>query len=341
MPNSPTGIELVARHAGVSITTVSHALSGRRPVADATRARVLASIQELGYRPNQLARSFATQRTRTTALIIPDIANPFYPALARSVQDVLRRDGYQTIICNTDGLRAEERSFLADAVDSRLDGVIFVPLASRAADLVQVTAADIPLVLMTADADGPGVASRSPTTDLVHSDDQRGMADAARYLLTTGHQRIGFVNGISERGPAPRRLAGFRQAMDQAGIVPTSDLVVATSFTRAGGVEGARRLLSLAEPPTAVLCANDLIAIGVLDVARSRGLDVPDHLAVVGFDDIEAASLVSPPLTTVLNPATELGHACARLLLDRMTGQYDSVARQVVVANPLVKRMSA
>lgn len=238
------------------------------------RGRQRRGIADVADRPNRLARSFAAQRAQTAALIFPEIANPFYPVLARSVQCLLRRDGYQPIICNTVGSRAEERSFLADAVDRRMDGVIFVSLASRSADVMPVTEATIPLVLLTAETEGARVASRSPTTDLVHSDDQRGMGEATRYLLAAGHQCIGFVNGVSEGGPAPRRLAGVRQAMDEAGIAPEPELVVATSFTRVGGVERVRRLLALADSPSAVLCANDVIAIGVLDVTHTSGLAV-------------------------------------------------------------------
>lgn len=335
------GIDVVAARAGVSTTTVSHALTGRRPVAAATRARVMAAVEELDYRPNHLARSLATQRTHTAVLVLPDIANPFYPALARAAQDLLRREGYHTIIGNTDGVPDEERAFLADAVDRRADGIVFVPLSAQWAALQPVVRAEVPLVVLTADADGPGAPGRLPRTDIVHSDDQHGMAEAVRHLLSEGHRRIGFINGVSASGPAPRRLAGYRLALDEAGIPPDPELVVVTSFSRTGGLEGATALLALPEPPTAVVCANDLIAIGVLDVARSTGRRVPEDLAVTGFDDIEAAALVSPPLTTVLNPAAELGHACARLLLDRMTGEYDSVPRRIVIANTLVRRASA
>jgi LacI family transcriptional regulator len=338
---TPT-ISDVAAASGVSVTTVSHALSGRRPVSSETQRKVQNAIAALGYRPNQLARSMRTQKTMTIALVIPDITNPFYPEVARGVQDLLNANGYQLFICNTDGSVDSERSYLSDAIDRRVDGVIVAPISPSTADSVAaLLAADIPVVQLAADLTSTSRTSSQALTDYVHSDDRRGTAMAASYLLDKGHVRIGFINGPLDTGPAGRRQAGYLDALQERGIKADKSLIVSGPFTRVGGYAGLPKLLDSKNPPTAVLCANDLVAIGALDLARHRDLRVPEDIAIIGFDDIEAASLVSPPLTTVVNPAREIGHACARLLLDRTTGAYTSAAREVLISTTLIPRASA
>ena len=326
-------ITRVAELAGVSATTVSHTLNGRRPVADSTRRRVLDAIERLGYRPNVLARGLRTSRSQTIGLVIPDITNPFYPALARGLQDVLGPAGYDEIISNTDGDRGMERAAIEQMIARQVDGLAFAVFHTHAEDLLPAIEAGIPVVRLGGRLVQEGV-------DVVHSDDEGGAAEAARYLLERGYRRIGFVCGPEAEGPAAERVAGYRAALAEAGAPADPRLVVHTHFSRAGGREGAAALLDLPEPPDAVLCANDIMAIGALETAARRGLHVPDDLAVMGFDDIEAAGLISPGLTTMANPAREIGQACARLLLDRLSGQAAGY-REVVIPARLVRRQSA
>ncbi|GAA4594664.1 hypothetical protein GCM10023194_62200 [Planotetraspora phitsanulokensis] len=326
-------ITRVAELAGVSATTVSHTLNGRRPVADSTRRRVLDAIERLGYRPNVLARGLRTSRSQTIGLVIPDITNPFYPALARGLQDVLGPAGYDEIISNTDGDRGMERAAIEQMIARQVDGLAFAVFHTHAEDLLPAIEAGIPVVRLGGRLVQEGV-------DVVHSDDEGGAAEAARYLLERGYRRIGFVCGPEAEGPAAERVAGYRAALAEAAAPADPRLVVHTHFSRAGGREGAAALLDLPEPPDAVLCANDIMAIGALETAARRGLRVPDDLAVMGFDDIEAAGLISPGLTTMANPAREIGQACARLLLDRLSGQAAGY-REVVIPARLVRRQSA
>ncbi|WP_436757805.1 substrate-binding domain-containing protein [Streptosporangium sp. V21-05] len=327
-------ITRVARLAGVSATTVSHALNGRRPVAEETRRRVLAAIDQLGYRPNVLARGLRTSRSQTIGLIIPDITNPFYPALARGLQDVLGPAGYDEIISNTDGDRELERAAIDQMIARQVDGLAFAVFHTHAEDLLPVIGAGIPVVRLGGRLVQAGV-------DVVHSDDEGGAAEATRYLLERGYRRIGFVCGPHAEGPAAERVAGYRSALLAAGADADPRLVAHTHFSRAGGSSGTARLLDLPEPPDAVLCANDIMAIGALDTAEERGLRVPADLAVMGFDDIEAASLVSPGLTTMANPAREIGQACARRLLERLGGGTAELSAETVIPARLVRRRSA
>jgi LacI family transcriptional regulator len=334
VPAKPIGIADVATHAQVSVTTVSHVLSANRPVAPATRDRVLAAIEELGYRPNQMARSLRTSRTNTVALVIPDITNPFYPELARGAQDALRPDGLHVLVCNTDANRQEELAFLRDVVAHQVDGVVMAPFRLTEKDFTSVVPASLPVVLLSP-------TFSPPLGDIVRSDDTRGMHAATKLLIDQGRQRIAFLAGTEGLGPTQRRAEGYQQALVEAGRTVDPAYVVASDFTREGGARGMRQLLALGELPDAVVCVNDLVAIGALAAAVEQGLRVPEQLAVTGFDDIEAASLVAPSLTTVRNPARELGFTCGRLLSERITGAYTGPLREVIVGTELVRRSSA
>jgi LacI family transcriptional regulator len=324
----------VASRAGVSTTTVSHVLSDRRPVAAGTRRRVLEAIEALGYRPSELARSLRTQRTQTVALLIPDITNPFYPMLARGLQDAIKSGGYHSVVCNTDGDREEELTFLDQMVARSVDGIVIVGFGTDEKHLQRVEAAGIPVV-----AFGPQFTLDA--ADLVGADDRVGMADATRYLIGTDREPIGFIGPSSDGGPGNVRRQGYQDALLESGIAVDTSFVAGDDYTRDSGVTAMRGMLDRGVRPRGVVCANDLIAIGVLDVARERGLVVPHDLAVVGFDDIEAASLTSPRLTTVVNPAYDEGRTAGQLMLSRLTGEYAGPHRRVILRCRLVVRESA
>lgn len=332
-PKDVTIVE-VARHAGVSITTVSHALSGNRRVAEATRARIDDSIRELGYRPNAFARGLRTERSHMVALLIPDITNPYYPTLARGMQDALHSGGYQTLVGSTDGHRDQERHFLNDSLQRRVDGIAFASFETTARMVAPVLQADIPLVSI-------GTTIRHRNVDCVWTDDVAGAVDATAYLIERGYTPIGMIGGPAGTSPSDHRLEGYRAALRHTGIRFDPRLVAIGDFTRAGGATAMGRLLKRRVMPRAIFCANDLMAIGAMDAIRQAGLLVPDDVALVGYDDIEAAGLITPDLTTVVNPAYEMGRACGRLLLERMTGRRAGGRVEVVVPHRLVPRASA
>jgi LacI family transcriptional regulator len=327
---SRTTIAEVAELAGVSRTTVSHVLSGNRPVAATTRERVERTIGELGFRPNGLARSLRIQRSNTIALIIPDITNPYYPVLARGLDDAMS-GRYRTYICNTDAARDRELEFVADVSDRHVDGVVIVPFQIGAADLSHFLDLGMPIVCL-------GGRVEDPRVDVVLTDDEHGAFEATRHLIRRGHTRIGMIRGAE--GTDLQRFIGYRRGLDTAGIGFDPALTAVGDWTRPGGSQAMRALLSLPAPPTAVFSANDLMAIGAMDAAREAVLSIPGDVAVVGYDDIEAAALGSPPLTTVVNPAYEAGRAAGRLLAERMTGGYSGERREVVLHSRLVERGS-
>jgi LacI family transcriptional regulator len=322
----------VARVAEVSKTTVSHVLSGKRPVATATRGRVEEAIRALGYRPDGLARSLRTRRTHMVALMIPDITNPYYPLLARGLEDGMD-GGYRTFICNTDGDRAREAEFLEEIVDRRADGIVLDSFSIGAGGIESVVPDRVSVMRIgTTVVDEPGF-------DTVHADDEAGAFEATRHLVARGHSRIAMIQGPP--GAGGNRNAGYLRALDESGAPLDPDLVASGEWTRSGGAAAAGALLDLPRPPTAIFCANDLMALGALDAARARRVPVPRDLALVGFDDIESAAMVSPPLTTVSNPAYETGILAGVLLRERMTGQYRGAPRTVTLPCRLIERTTS
>ena len=322
----------VARHAGVSKTTVSHVLSRKRPVSVVTRARVEEAIRELGYRPDGVARSLRTRTTHTVALIIPDITNPYYPAVARGLEDGLGGSTYRSFICNTDRHPEREVEFLEDVCDRGVDGIVLDSFTLSGERLAELVPRGVPLVRIgTTVIDDPGF-------DTVHADDEQGAFDATRHLIRRPSRRVAMVQGPP--GAGGRRNEGFLRALRSEGVAGPA-LVLPGEWTRAGGAAAMRRLLDLPDPPQAVFCANDLMAFGVLDAAREAGLAIPGDLAVAGFDDIEAAAMTHPPLTTVSNPAYETGLLAGALLKERMRGDYLGTPRTVTLPCRLIRRATA
>jgi LacI family transcriptional regulator len=322
----------VATLAGVSPTTVSHVLSGKRIVGASTRQTVLDAIQTLGYRPNHVARNLRTRQSHMVAVVVPDITNPFYSVLTRGLADAVDAAGYGSYVCNTDGSHDREKKFLEDVFDRGVDGIVLA--SGDTASQVEFGPADYgtPIVCI-------GGSLNHPRCDVVMADDEVGSRAAADHLISRGFQRIAMIQGPAHSGDA--RAHGFRAALAHHGRKVISKLMVRGDWTRQGGYRAMRQLMALQNRPDAVFCANDLMAIGAIDVARELGLSVPGDVAVVGFDDVDAATIVSPELTTVRNPAYEAGRTAGDLLLSRMTSRYTDAGRTVVIPCRLITRSSA
>jgi LacI family transcriptional regulator len=332
-PSSRVTIADVALMANVSKTTVSHVLSGNRPVALETRTRVEEAIRELGYRPHGIARTLRTKTSHMVALVIPDITNPYYPTLARGLETGLQRGGYRTLICSTDRHPEREIEYLREMGDRGVDGIVLDSYALTADEIEATLRSRAWLVRV-----GTSVL-QEPGFDSVHADDRRGAYDATKHLLRSDRRRVAMIQGPPGAGVS--RNAGYLEALEDAGIPMDAELVVSGGWTREGGAEAMRGLLALPEAPSAVFCANDLMALGALEAARGLGVAVPDELAVVGFDDIEPAAYATPPLTTVTNPAYETGLLAGVVLRERMTGHSPEPPRTVTLPCRLVTRVSA
>jgi LacI family transcriptional regulator len=240
--------------------------------------------------------------------------------------------GYGTYVCNTDGVHEREEKIFRDAFDRGVDGIVLA--ARETATKVRFSEAELatPVVCL-------GEHLPHPQCDAVVADDEDGSCEAAAFLVSRGYQSIAMVQGPAHSGVT--RTRGFVTAMHAAGRKVPTQLMVRGDWTRRGGIEAVRGLLALPQPPDAIFCANDMMAIGALDVARELGLRVPEDLAVVGFDDVDAATIVTPALTTVRNPSYDAGLAAGELLLTRMSGDHTGAARTVTLPCPLVVRASA
>ncbi|MBQ0827169.1 LacI family DNA-binding transcriptional regulator [Streptomyces tagetis] len=332
-PRSPATISDVARLAGVSKTTVSHVLSGRRPVSDATRAKVNRVIEELGFQQNFFATGLTGRRTQTIALVVQDLTNPFYPALARGLQQTMAEHGHVVLLADVGAGVPPVGAFLSEAVQRRVDGVVVAAIDISDEQIEPLRAAGIGVVTV-------GDPRRRTTTDVISSDDERIAADAVAYLHDQGHRRLGIVSGPPHTAPGAPRLAGYRNALRAHGLRPLKAAETTGDWTRESGAKAMTALMDLERRPTAVFCANDLMAIGALDAARVLGLAVPGDVAVVGVDDIDAASLVSPALTTIRVPAQDIGRVAGEQLMTRI-GTPTGPARRVLVQHSLVVRESA
>jgi len=320
----------VATQAGVSKTTVSHVVSGNRPVSTETRVRVKRAIEQLGYRPDGIARSLRTSRTHMIALIIPDITNPFYPILSRGLEHAIDVGGYRAFICSSDGDTERELDFLAEVCDRRVDGIVLDSFHLTVEDVRAITGNDVPVVW---------IGGTHPGVDSVQPDDERGAFEATTHLLERGHREIAMIDG--PEGSGTSRREGYLRALSRAGLTPVPEEPLRSDWTRNAGANALPRILSASPRPTAVFCSNDRTAIGVIDAAHELDLSVPDDLAVVGFDDIEEAAMTTPPLTTVRNPAFETGQAAGTLLTERMAGGYRGRARAMTLQASLVVRATS
>ena len=321
----------IAREVGVSQPTVSRALRGDPRVAPATAALVETAARRLGYVPIAAGRSLSTRRTGTAAIVVADITNPFYPELVDALHDELARAGYRSVLLNerTDGHGAEGiRSLLRSGV---VDGVIVATATIDDRTRRLLTDERAPIVQLVREV---GEALR----DAAVCDNRGGGELAAELLAGLGHRRIGVVAGAPDASTTRERQAGFATALQRLGLSLDPDLQRSGDFAHHTGYGACLELLDLPEPPTALFCGNDVIALGALDAARRRRIAVPDRLSIVGFDDISLAGWESFRLTTVRQPLAEMAHEAARMLVWRIEEADDAPPRRTVFPVELIQR---
>jgi len=330
----------VARAANVSISTVSHVLSGKRPTSGQTRRRVQAVIQELGYRPNRVAQSLVWRRPFALGLIIPDITNPYFPTFARGAEDRVRERGYTLVLGNSDYDPEREASYLDLVRSNQLAGAIYCLGDEMSPILSELNHAVVDEGLAVVMVHSP--MARVPT---VCADNRQGGRLAAEHLLSLGHRAIGMVSALPlDEGMADREV-GFLEALRQAGLAVDRAGVPVTygNHQIEGGRHATSELLTHSPGVSAIFVLNDLMALGALEAARGTGRRIPEDISIVGFDDIPFAALANPPLTTVGQPIRELGEQAADLLLrviDR-SANAESEPPRVMLPNRLITRGSS
>ncbi|HYJ74675.1 MAG TPA: LacI family DNA-binding transcriptional regulator [Kineosporiaceae bacterium] len=325
----------VAARAGVSIKTVSNVVNGSERVAPETRRRVQAAIDELGFVPNATARSLRSGRSGVVALALPELDAPYFAELAQNVVEAAREHGWTVLVDATGGHAEQERLAASGIRPQFIDGLIFSPLALRAGDLPE-SGTGPPTVLL-------GERVTDAAVDLVTVDNHAVVATAVEHLAGLGRRRIAALGAqTTETGVTARlRLEGYHLAMARAGLPCDPGLVVAAaSWHRTEGAAAARVLLDRVPDVDAVVCFNDLLALGVLRALADAGVRVPDDVAVVGVDDVEDGRFSRPSLTTVALDKAEIARTAVELLAARLEGARDAPPRAVVAGHRLVVRES-
>lgn len=324
----------VAAAAGVSVTTVSHAFSGARSVRGETRERVLQAAEELGYRADPRASGLRRKRSFIVGLLSDRMASSRHTAeLVQGAQAVARARGSVVVTVDSGDDRETERLQVQSLLEHRVDGVLYAREFHQEVE-VPSSLGDVPVVLVDARCPDRSLSSIVP--------DEKAIARVAvEHLLDHGHRRIAFATTLDDSPATCGRLDGYRATLTAAGIVPEEALVVASTSDAPGGRESGHTLLGLAEPPTAVFCFNDQIAMGVFQAAGTRGVLIPEDLSVVGVDDLEiVAEALDPPLTTVALPHHEMGTWAMTRLLDLVDGGDVTGPEQVELDSLLVERAS-
>jgi LacI family transcriptional regulator len=330
------GIKDVARTAGVSVGTVSNVINRPDLVSADTRMRVEAAISSLGYIRSESARQLRAGRSRVLALLVLDMGNPFFVDVARGAEKVARENGLMVMVGNSGQDQGEEDEYLDHFAQQQVLGVLLSPVDSSRTDIRTLRRAGIPVVLVDRGAEIEEACS-------VSVDDVLGGTLAVRHLIESGNERIVFVGGPFNLQQVRNRLTGARQAVADAGLPPEALSVVETErLDIAAGRDAGQRLLGLAARPTGVFCANDLLALGVLQSLFAMGVRVPDEIALVGYDDIEFAGAAAVPITSVRQPSYQIGRASTELLIAESLADPDEHEHQRIVYQPeLVVRASS
>jgi LacI family transcriptional regulator len=326
-------VHQVARRANVSVGTVSNVLNRPQIVAPATRDRVLRVIDELGFVRNESARHLRTGVARAIGLVILDLSNPFFSDLMRGVEDTAYEAGYSVIVCNSSEDRAREEAYIRVLEERGVTGMLIIPFGpgSPAVDRLRARGTAVIRVTHRITEDECGVGS----------DDLLGGELAMGHLLGLGHERVCYVTSASHIWPTDQRREGALTAARKDGKSDDALRDISVEHLNvAHGRDAGERILGLRPRPTAVICANDLVALGVLQVMIRHGVRVPDDMAIVGFDDIEFASAATIPLTSIRIPRYEIGRIATELLLEEADGDPDHVHQRVVLQPELVVRES-
>lgn len=302
----------VAREANVSMATVSRVVNGNPNVKPTTRKKVLEAIDRLGYRPNAVARGLASKKTTTVGVIIPDISSIFYSELARGIEDIATMYKYNIILSNSDQNTDKELHLLNTMLGKQVDGIVFMGGNITDVHVEEFKRSPVPIVLAAS-------VEEQAQTPSVNINYEQAIYDSVQLLVEKRHKRIAFVSGpMSEPINSVRKLAGYKRALEEAGIAFDDALVAEGDYSYDSGIEALAHLLEQSDKPTAVIAATDEMALGVIHGAQDRGVSIPDDLEVIGFDNTRLSLMVRPQLTTVVQPTYDIGAVAMRLLTKLM-----------------------
>jgi len=323
----------VAKRARVSVSTAARVLSGRGYAAEETRRVVLEAARELGYVPNQIARSLRTRRSRMIGLLIGDVENFFYSAIASNAEAVAKSAGYHVVLCNSNDDPELEREYLKLLEGVRVDGIIITPTLHNRRHLEQLLRNQMVIVQMDRRVD-------RLAADSILVDNEAGAHSAVSHLIGAGHSQIGILTGELDVPTASHRLAGYERALKDHAIPVRPQLVKSGSFHREHAIENATELIKATPAPTAIFAANNILAEGCLIALSNLGMRVPRDISLVAFDDVPWMSMVNPAVTTVRQPVADMARSAAELLLRRLREDGQGPANTMVFRTELLVRGS-
>lgn len=329
----PTIVE-VARHAKVSIATVSNVIRGTKPVSLALQERVRVAIRELDYLPNEIARSLKVKQTRMLGAVLPDITNPFFPEIIRGAEDAAFERGYFLVSANTNEQGGRERRVLSALRSYRVDGILLAPAHGTDFSHIRNTISSGIFVVFL---------DRAPSnvrTDAVLLDNVRGARDCVRHLIELGHSRIAIITGPQDLQTGQERLRGFRQALREARIPVGENMVREGDFRDESGYRLGKELLRLKKRPSAIFVSNGVMAVGVLKSFEELGIQCPGDIALATFDDLTMDRAFRPHLTSVVQPSYKMGACATSILIDRIEGKLKKPPVVVRIPPTLIIRES-
>lgn len=332
----PPTIKDVAKKAGVSYATVSRALNNHPEINEGTKKRILKLALEMGYRPNAIAQGLVKKETKTIGLLIPDITNPFFPEVARGIEDAASEAGYTVFLCNTNWSKEREEHYLNVLSQKQVDGLIIAPSSEEMNHLKKALEGEFKTVFISR------VINHANCTSII-IDNIRGAQLAVECLVKKGHRRIAFIGGREDISTCQERLNGYQLALKNNNLEINGDYIKTGSFKRESGHFIMHEFLKLGaeKRPTAVFAANDLLALGAIQAIKESGLAIPADLAVIGFDDIEFASLPEIQLSTVAQPKYDMGKLAFSVLLGMMKEGGCAVGRKILLDPVLIERKTS
>ncbi|QHE51705.1 LacI family DNA-binding transcriptional regulator [Pontibacillus sp. HMF3514] len=313
----------VAKEADVSIATVSKVINNTGRISEATRIKVLEAMKALNYYPSVVASALTGKRTDTLGLLIPDISNPFFSEIARNIEDKAHERGISVIMCSTDHDEEKEKKYIELLKRKQVDGFIVASGIKNKGIMKELTEANVPLAML---------AQEEPAYDVtvVSVDNYKGGYEATSHLFLNGHRNVGII--AEQMHSNNMRLYAYRDVHEAFGVLINEDNIVKTTATIENGRECTKQLLDKDDPPTAIFACNDLLAIGVIQAAREKGLNIPDDLSVIGFDNTILATTTVPALTTMAQPIEDMGKKIIDVIINKIEG--DNERQESIFFNP-------
>lgn len=332
---NPT-LKSIAVKLGVSVSTVSRVINGkssRYRISKETEQLILEAAKELSYTPNQLARGLRLKRTNTIGYLIPDISNPFFASIAKSVEKSARKFGYSIILCDSEESTELESSSLQLMLNRKVDGLIISPVGLEVSHLIEISQKDIPIVLL--DRYFPNL-----NIPFVTSDNYQGAFEAVSYLISNGHSRIACIQGLKNTSPNNDRVKGYRDAHIKNDIEIDESLIVGDSFGEENGYIETKLLLKKGDLPTAIFSVSNLISLGAIRAITEEGLKIPDDISMISFDDQPYSRFLSTPMTTVAQQSNQIGQIATKLLIDQIESNRANESKGIFLPTRMIIRDS-